>query len=129
MGKWMAAGLCLLLACMSGCENKQVTSMQGAKNSLVDPALDSFENEHILGLGYAATGERANWAEVKKLGSADSFKAGVTTLESAPLPSGGDAAKKAAIVAAAKKLSEAGTNEEIEAAYKEMMAAKTAYRN
>jgi hypothetical protein len=103
--------------------------MQGGKDSLRDPALDTLQNEHLLGLGYSAVGERANWAEVKKLASSESFKTALSTFESAPLPSGGNAAKKAAFVAAAKKLPEASSNQDLEAAYQEMMQAKGAYEN
>jgi hypothetical protein len=127
MGKWLAVGLGLLV--IGGCQPAQVKEMQKSNETLVDPALDSFENEHLLGIGYAATGQQPNWAEVKKLAAADSFKTGISTFESAPLPSGGDAAKKAAFVAAAKKLSEAGSATDAEAAYKEMMEAKRVYRN
>jgi len=127
MGRWLVAGLCLLFVC--GCENQQVKEMQSSNEMLTDPALDSFENEHLLGAGYAAGGERPNWAEVKRIVSSEGFKAGIAAFESAPLPSGGDAAKKTAVVDAAKKLSTAASNEEVEAAYKELMAAKTAYRS
>lgn len=129
MRQLLAAGL-VLLACVIGCgQGAQVAQMSGGKESLIDPALDSFDSPHLLGLGYAAAGDKPNWSAVKKSASTAEFNEGLASFESAPVPAGGDAAKKAALIAAVKKVAEAGTDEEIEAAYKEVLAAKAAYRN
>lgn len=121
--------LSLLVICLtSGCENKQVKEMTGTGPKVVYPELDAFENEHLMGVGYAASGPQPNWGEVRRLASADAFKAGISQLEAAAPPSGVSTEKKQAIIDAAKKLSEAGAND-AEAAYKSLLEAISAARN
>lgn len=122
--------LCLLLIVITaGCENKQVKQMKGSSTpSIVYPELDTFQNEHLMGLGYAATGAQPNWNEVRRLASADTFKQGIAAFEAAAPPSGVSAEKKQAVVDAAKTLSEADVKA-AETAYLALMNAVRAARN
>lgn len=118
----------LVIFLTSGCENKQVKEMKGTGPKVVYPELDTFENDHLMGIGYAVSGPQPNWGEVRRQASADSFKAGIAQLEAAAPPSGVAPEKKQAIIDAAKKLSEAGATD-AEAAYKSLLEAIRAARN
>lgn len=122
--------LCLLLLVVAaGCENKQVKQMKGSSTpSIVYPELDTFQNEHLMGLGYAATGAQPNWGSVHRMASADTFKQGIAAFEAAAPPSGVSPEKKQAVVDAAKKLSESDIKE-TETAYLALMNAVRAARN
>jgi hypothetical protein len=132
MGYRLSVGVCLLLAgLVGGCEPRHVKDMQGGSGPVPYPALEEFENEHLMALGYSAEGARPNWGEVKRLAAAESFKAGLSKFEAAEAPAGITPEKKQAIVDAARKLSETSSsaNEEIEAAYRALIDATRAARN
>jgi hypothetical protein len=105
--------------------------MQGGSGPVPYPALEEFENEHLMALGYAAEGARPNWGEVKRLAAEESFKAGLSKFEAAAPPAGVTPEKKQAVVDAIRKLSEisSSSNEEIEAAYRAVIDATRAARN
>lgn len=130
MGKWLAVALCLLF--ISGCgQSEQVESMQSGRVVVPYPELDSFDNEQVLGMGYAAEGAQPNWAEVRRIASTEDFKESLARLEASKVPDGVPTEKKShkdAVVAAGKKLGEVESDEETQAAYKELMDSLRAFR-
>ena len=120
---------CLLLVLASvtvGCGNEAAKNM-GSGSEETYPPIEDFSSLGLLGVGYAAESE--NWKGVGKAATEAEFTDATAALESAEA-SGDVAEKKAAVVAAAKKLTElgaSGSEEELKAAYQELTSALAAF--
>lgn len=120
---------CLFLVLASvavGCGNQAAKNMGSGSDETYTP-IEDFSSLGLLGIGYAAEGE--NWKGVGKAATEPEFTDATAALESAEA-SGDVAEKKAAVVAAAKKLTElgsSGSEEELKAAYQELTTALAAF--
>lgn len=128
---------CLLLGLLAlltvGCRDAATTKLGGSTSDILQwPALDTLENDTLLGIGYAA--DRKDWAGVKKQVQSPEFKAAVTEFEQAELPSGfgGRAEQKAQVVQKLKDLTAAAEsnapNDQLKAAHDQLRAAINALR-
>lgn len=119
-GKPFLGMLVMFSAGLWGCSNENVENIGSGAAPVEHEALDTFEQNGVMELGYAA--ERGDWNAVKNSAGSDQFKSAVSAFESAPLPEelSDRKAEKDAVVAAAKSLEEkaSGSKDEVQAAYK-----------
>jgi hypothetical protein len=115
----------------AGCTTEAEKKMGGGDVTAPWPALEKFEGEPLLSVGYPA--EMGNWAEVKKAASAASFEAAVSEFEQSTVPdehSDRQAAKDSAAQAmkALIEASKSGTPDDVKGKYEALQQALKALR-
>ncbi len=129
----VALFLCLTL--MLGCGSSASKKMSSGTEAIRYPELEAFDENALLGVGYAMEGRdgQKNISEAKSQASNDSFVAATKALEASSIPDkySDRQAAKDAVVAAAKDLTEKakGSDSDFEAAYATLLQSIKSLRN